>query len=375
MTDTQALTTPHSAPPAKLTIWPQATSPNTPASLLTSWTALEALSPQTYKSPEDLALGQRTIAPLGSTPPWTTGEKPKKKDHTFYYQVVLGNVQVDKATAALARTFDPDSEEDPQEGVKASIAVFMLDSRGVLLKEKLVAISSYAWALPKALEGDLAALGEWSTLEQGLIEALTAKLALTDQEGRRLPVTAATIKVAYDWLVATLGLSPEMIRARRSRSASSTRRRPRTPPKSTCSTPSSSKTWPAPPRYCAKAAQAPRSPATWASSRSSKAPTCSTTGRHSKASSPPASSPPHAGPPQAATRWSRCSRRPSMPSAPSSATAGRASSRSTARAGPARRHSSATSSPPACWTAPQPWPRSTLSTRRLKLRPIEPIPL
>jgi Superfamily I DNA and RNA helicases and helicase subunits len=214
MTHTQAPATPLlAALPTKSTIWPGAITQNTPASLLTSWTALEALSPQTYKSPEDLALGQRTIAPLDSTPPWTTGEKPKKKDHAFYYQVVLGNVQVDKATAALARTLDPDSEEDPQEGVKASIAVFMLDSRGVLLKEKSVAISSYAWALPKALEGDLAALGEWSAIEQGLIEALTTKLALTDQEGRRLPVSAATIKAAYDWLVATLGLSPEMIRA------------------------------------------------------------------------------------------------------------------------------------------------------------------
>jgi hypothetical protein len=212
MTDAQALATSPAASPSARTVWPHAHKQDAPESLLASWIALEALSPQTYKTPDDLAIGQRSVAALAPVLPWTTGETPRKKGHTFFYQVVLGNVQVDKATAALARTLDPDSDEDPQEGVKASIAVLMLDRRGVLLKDKSVAISSYAWAVPRALEGDLAVLGEWSAVEQGLVEALTAELSQTDQDGCRLPVTAATIKAAFDWIVATLGLPPDLIR-------------------------------------------------------------------------------------------------------------------------------------------------------------------
>jgi hypothetical protein len=79
MTDTQVPAAPCTAPPAKPTVWPHAQGQDAPASLLASWIALEALSPQTYKSPDDLTIDQRTIAPLGSTPPGPPAKNQKGK--------------------------------------------------------------------------------------------------------------------------------------------------------------------------------------------------------------------------------------------------------------------------------------------------------
>ncbi len=60
----------------------QPRTPNEPGAILSTWIALEALSPQTYRRPEDRAGGdRRCVADLGGTRlPWQSGERSRPKE-------------------------------------------------------------------------------------------------------------------------------------------------------------------------------------------------------------------------------------------------------------------------------------------------------
>lgn len=191
---------------------PQRTSPvvsNTPAAILTAWTALEALSPQTYRRPADLVNGESRRVALfrGDDLPWFRGEHPKP-NHQLFYQVILGCIPVDRATDELVKTFGEDEERGRKEREKAALAAILVDRNGFLLAENAVAISSFGWALPIALAGDLTGLGAWVAAEKGLVEGLTKQLARTNREGKPMPLDAATLRTAFQWLVAFLKLPP-----------------------------------------------------------------------------------------------------------------------------------------------------------------------
>jgi hypothetical protein len=59
---------------------------NEPRAILAAWTALEALSPQTYRRPEALAAGdRRCVADLSAgRVPWSTGERSKVSSSSRY---------------------------------------------------------------------------------------------------------------------------------------------------------------------------------------------------------------------------------------------------------------------------------------------------
>jgi hypothetical protein len=53
---------------------------NAPESILSAWTALEVLSPQTFRKPEDLASGDRSLTRIDTAElPWERGEKSRPK--------------------------------------------------------------------------------------------------------------------------------------------------------------------------------------------------------------------------------------------------------------------------------------------------------
>ena len=60
-------------------VFPTPKAPNDPAGILAAWTALEALSPQTYRRSEDLAAGdRRCVADLSAGQmPWQMGERSR----------------------------------------------------------------------------------------------------------------------------------------------------------------------------------------------------------------------------------------------------------------------------------------------------------
>jgi hypothetical protein len=59
---------------------------NEPAAILAAWTALEALSPQTYRRPEDLVAGDRSrvASLLAARVPWEIGERSRPKRQLYY---------------------------------------------------------------------------------------------------------------------------------------------------------------------------------------------------------------------------------------------------------------------------------------------------
>jgi hypothetical protein len=191
---------------------PKPTKADEPGAILSAWIALEALSPQTYRRPADLAGGdQRCVAMLdGPELPWQRGEQ-SRRNYQLYYQVVLGCVPMDRAMDELGKKFGTDDERSRREREKAPIAAFLLDREGLLLDDKAVAVSSFAWALPVALREGLGALGAWPSAERQLVEQLTERLRHSDRDGALLPIDRATIEQAFEWLLLTLQLPRELV--------------------------------------------------------------------------------------------------------------------------------------------------------------------
>ncbi|VWC94377.1 DEAD/DEAH box helicase [Burkholderia lata] len=187
---------------------------NEPSAILASWIATEALSPQTYRQPADLANGDpRSVAWINRDElPWTREERSRPK-YQLFYQIVLGSIAMDRATRKLIETFGDAEERSGREREKAAIAAILVDRNGCLVDDKGVAISSFSWALPVALEGELSRLGEWTDLEAALVEKLTSRLRRFDPDGEPLPLTRSILLEAYRWLVELLQLPADLIEA------------------------------------------------------------------------------------------------------------------------------------------------------------------
>ena len=151
---------------------------NEPASILATWIALEALSPQTYRRPEDLSAGdRRCVADLSTGHvPWQAGERSRPKKQ-LYYQVILGSIPIGRATEDLVKVFGNDEERSQRAREKAAIGAILVDKEGIVLEENGIAISSFAWALPLALKLNLGALGAWPKVESKSSRRSTASFA------------------------------------------------------------------------------------------------------------------------------------------------------------------------------------------------------
>ncbi len=181
--------------------------------ILDTWTALEVLSPQAFRRPEDLVAGESArIARFGETAlPWEAGGsgRPKKR---LWYQVVLGELQLGPAYAALLERYADDAPDRPAGQPNGLLAVVVCNSRGVPQRDGLT-ISAFGWALPIALAGDLGLLNHWRTEEKRLKDALGDRLVSTDTEGKPLPLSRESLRSAHEWLVKELGIVRELVRA------------------------------------------------------------------------------------------------------------------------------------------------------------------
>lgn len=185
---------------------------NTPEDILSSWIALEVLSPPSYRRPEDLTGGDKyRIAKIdGSALPWEgDGERSRPKNR-LYYQVVLGTVELEPAIDALLKVYDDQSiERFPVKG-KAVLGVVMVDKNGIILDEDAVNIASFGWGLPKALRGELKSLDQWQNAEKALDEKIEKRCWRTDKDGEPLPLNLQDIQEAYKTLINLLGI-PEQL--------------------------------------------------------------------------------------------------------------------------------------------------------------------
>jgi len=86
---------------------------NRPEDIIDTWTVLEALSPQTYKKPNDLVIGHGSVAYLKKgNEPWLKGEKSRPK-HQLYYAVYLGAINLEQATEKLLKQYQDKRIERP----------------------------------------------------------------------------------------------------------------------------------------------------------------------------------------------------------------------------------------------------------------------
>ncbi|WP_152976051.1 hypothetical protein [Ensifer adhaerens] len=184
---------------------------NDPGSILSAWTAMEVLSPPSFRKPEDLASGDRyRIARLDKDAlPWENGGEKSLPNQKLYYQVILGSIDMEAAVSVLLAVYTDSRAERPQARGEAVLATIMVDRDGRPVESEAVSISSFGWGIPVALGGKLRDLGQWSQAEKALVKGLSAKTAIADRDGNPLPLTRKTIQNAYEWLVQTIGLSAQ----------------------------------------------------------------------------------------------------------------------------------------------------------------------
>lgn len=175
---------------------------------LASWSALEALSPQTYRKPEDLSSGRNGVAELNEGMPWTRNERPPK-NYKLYYEIILGAIDLDMADERMTSVFGKDEEKQRRTNSKAVIASILVDEDGIPVADAAI-VSSFAWALPLALEGKLSALSNWSEIEEKLKEHLLNSISRQDKDGKELALDMTIIIQAYQWLLAQLRIPDEL---------------------------------------------------------------------------------------------------------------------------------------------------------------------
>ncbi|AFO87177.1 hypothetical protein D1821_06040 [Phaeobacter inhibens] len=182
---------------------------NAPENILRSWTALEVLSPQGYKRETDLVAGDKyKIARLDDNQlPWERGERSKPKKRLFY-ELMLGAVELSPAVESLLKLYADKRPDKPSMKGRCPVASILLDKEGKPLEEDTsFAISSFAWGVPIALDGDLKELASWPVHEKSLTAEFKKLLIRYDRDGEIIPLTKQHIEELFDFLSQKLKLN------------------------------------------------------------------------------------------------------------------------------------------------------------------------
>ena len=186
-----------------------------PDDILSAWTGIEVLSPQSFKKPEELVSNDKWKISYPSNGRWiweAGGEnsQPKKR---LYYQIVLGTISMEPAVSALLKVYSDTRAEIPPVQGEAILATIMVDKQGRPADTDSIEISSFAWGVPVALKGDLRQLAEWQNVEKNLKQGLAKKLSIVvNEDENQKPLTTEIINSAYTWLVNELGLDISIVK-------------------------------------------------------------------------------------------------------------------------------------------------------------------
>lgn len=185
---------------------------NLPDQILSAWTALEVLSPNSYDKREELAEGDKSrVAQFTQTSlPWERNEAPQQNKR-LYYQVVLGSIRMQHAIDHLFAKYMDDRPDKPKVRGNAVLAAVTVDSQGKLVKSPAVGISSFGWGVKRALNDGLKDLSEWAKVEPLLIEYFERFLGVprNDEEANspdNRPLVRKKLFNIYEELIGKLGL-------------------------------------------------------------------------------------------------------------------------------------------------------------------------
>lgn len=184
---------------------------NEPENILSAWTAMEVLSPPSFRKLEDIADGDRSrIAQFDKGQlPWENGGEKSRDNCKLFYQVILGSVELPKAVSALLEIYSDSRVEFPSARGEAVLATIVVNHKGCPSENDSISISSFGWGLAEALKRKLNDLGKWSEIEEALIEELKPRIIKYDKDGNLVPLNYEVIQDAYDWLLQKIGLSIE----------------------------------------------------------------------------------------------------------------------------------------------------------------------
>ena len=188
---------------------------NSPQDILRAWTALEVLSPQGFKREADLAVGDKSrVARFDKRDlPWELGERSRPKKR-LYYELILGAIALAPAVEELLKLYSDNRPDKPSMKVYCPIASVLLDKKGRPLEEDLsVVISSFAWGVPIALQGNLKNLADWPHQEKQLTGEFKKRLIRRNRNDEVVPLTKKHIGELFDHLVRTLNLVGHEIKA------------------------------------------------------------------------------------------------------------------------------------------------------------------
>ncbi|MGX1499842.1 hypothetical protein ACSSV1_004902 [Labrenzia sp. MBR-25] len=203
------------AAPATVKKTPRPAVTNDPENILRAWTALEVLSPQGYRRETDLVAGDRSrIARLEDGPlPWELGEKSRPKKR-LYYELILGAIALAPAVESLLKLYADYRPDKPSMKGHSPIASILLDKDGRPLEEdNSFAISSFAWGVPIALQGDLKTLADWPVQEKSLMADFRRLLIKKDRNDEVVPLSGKHIQQLYHHLIDALNLGAHETKA------------------------------------------------------------------------------------------------------------------------------------------------------------------
>jgi hypothetical protein len=189
--------------------------PEAAINILKTWVALEVLEPTTFdeESPGDLVASEeklvRTVrenVPL----PWENGGEKASKDNVIFYHIIIGSIDFAESVQKLEAKYGDKIQERKEASGRVAMASLVLDQEGRPSGDGPgVSISSFAWALPKALEGDLEALANWPVQHEPLEKKFSDIFRKTDEEMKFLPVTKEQLAEAYEYLISALDLEQD----------------------------------------------------------------------------------------------------------------------------------------------------------------------
>lgn len=184
------------------------------SNVLSAWTVLEVLSPQSFHKAEDLVGGEKSlVALLDNELPWENGGEEVPPEKKLFYQIIMGSISLQSVFSALVKKYGDTSVESKQVSGEAITGVIIIDQYGYLLKKNIsVNLSSFAWGAPQALKNSLENLGDWALVKQKMEIAFDGILRKKDENGKELPLNKIMIDEAYTYLTNNIyGISAEML--------------------------------------------------------------------------------------------------------------------------------------------------------------------
>jgi hypothetical protein len=183
---------------------------NNPSDILSSWLALEVLSPQTFVKPEDLTSALGSVAYLNEEGlPWEKDEQNNKPKYRLYYQVIVGSIHFEKAVSTLLDIYTDKRPERPVVKGEAILASIIIDTTGKVVGQP--SISSFGWGLARALQNKLTEIAQWSTIEQELSLILSAFLNRKDKNGNQVAVNRQMIEIVRNTIIEKFELPVEYV--------------------------------------------------------------------------------------------------------------------------------------------------------------------